>query len=67
MDEMFVVNFNEKRAARAAGPDAVLRQHQQLRAALWQGDPEGRTALYDAIEMSCVSFNSGGEPRRRWW
>jgi Ca-activated chloride channel family protein len=52
MDEIFVVNFNEK--PRRGLPDDVLftDNMQLLRAALWQGDPEGRTALYDAIEMS---------------
>jgi Ca-activated chloride channel homolog len=52
MDEIFVVNFNEK--ARRGLPDEVLFSDniQQLRAALWQGNPEGRTALYDAVEMS---------------
>ncbi len=46
---------------------------QQLRAALWQGDPEGRTALYDAIEMSLHQLefgqasqeNAGGDQRWR--
>ncbi len=52
MDEIFVVNFNEK--PRLGLPDDVLFSDnpKQLRAALWQGNPEGRTALYDAIEMS---------------
>ncbi len=51
-DETFVINFNEK--ARRGLPDAQLfSDHvEQLRAALWRGVPEGRTALYDATEMA---------------
>jgi len=30
-----------------------------LRTALWQGVPDGRTALYDAIEMALHQLNSG--------
>src|SRR5579863_6614300 len=64
MDEMFVVNFNEK--ARRGLPDDVLFSDnvQQLRAALWQGDPEGRTALYDAIEMSLHQLDFGRQAKR---
>jgi len=52
MDEMFVVNFNE--TARRGLPDYMLFSDnpKQLRSALWEGNPEGRTALYDAIELS---------------
>jgi Ca-activated chloride channel family protein len=64
MDEMFVVNFNEK--ARRGLPDDVLFSDnaQQLRAALWQGDPEGRTALYDAIEMSLRQLEFGRQAKK---
>jgi Ca-activated chloride channel family protein len=63
-DEMFIVNFNEK--ARRGLPDNVLFTDdvQQLRAALWQGDPEGRTALYDAIEMSLRHLELGREAKK---
>ena len=37
---------------------------QQLRAALWQGDPEGRTALYDAIEMSLHQLDFGRQAKK---
>jgi Ca-activated chloride channel homolog len=58
-DEMFVVNFNER--ARRGLPDLVPFSDNidQLRAALWQGDPEGRTALYDAIELAMRQLQLG--------
>jgi Ca-activated chloride channel family protein len=64
MDEMFVVNFNEK--PRRGLPDDILftDNTQQLRSALWQGDPEGRTALYDAIEMSLHQLEFGRQAKK---
>jgi Ca-activated chloride channel family protein len=64
MDEMFVVNFNEK--PRRGLPDNMLFSDnvQQLRSALWQGDPEGRTALYDAIEMSLHQLEFGRQAKK---
>lgn len=64
MDEMFVVNFNEK--PRRGLPDQLLFSDnaKELRAALWQGDPEGRTALYDAIEMSLHQLDFGRQAKK---
>lgn len=64
MDEMFVVNFNEK--PRRGLPDDVLFSDnvQQLRLALYQGRPEGRTALYDAIEMSLNQLELGRRDKK---
>jgi VWFA-related protein len=64
MDEMFIVNFNEK--PRRGLPDEMLFSDnvQQLRSALWQGDPEGRTALYDAIEMSLHQLDFGRQAKK---
>jgi VWFA-related protein len=64
MDEIFVVNFNEK--PRLGLPDNVLFSDdpKQLRAALWQGNPEGRTALYDAIEMSLHRLEFGRQAKK---
>ena len=58
-DEMFVVNFNER--ARRGLPDLVPFSDNinQLRSALWQGEPEGRTALYDAIELALRQLQLG--------
>ena len=64
MDEIFVVNFNEK--PRRGLPDNVLFSDnpKELRAALWQGTPEGRTALYDAIEMSLHQLEFGRQAKK---
>src|SRR6202012_1230172 len=64
MDEMFVVNFNEN--ARRGLPDNVLFTDSAplLRSALWQGDPEGRTALYDAIELSLHQLEFGRQAKK---
>jgi len=64
MDEMFVVNFNEK--ARRGLPDEFLFSDntQQLRSALWQGASEGRTALYDAIELSLHQLEFGRQAKK---
>ena len=63
-DEVFVINFNEK--ARHGLPDTVLFSDNidQLRAALWQGVPEGRTALYDAIEMALHQTDMGRRDKK---
>jgi Ca-activated chloride channel family protein len=63
-DEVFVINFNEK--ARHGLPDTVLFSDNidQLRAALWQGVPEGRTALYDAIEMALHQSDMGRRDKK---
>ncbi len=64
MDEIFVVNFNEK--PRRGLPDNVLFSDnpKELRSALWQGTPEGRTALYDAIEMSLHQLDFGRQAKK---
>ena len=64
MDEMFVINFNEK--PRRGLPDELLFSDnvQQLRSALWQGLPEGRTALYDAIEMAFNQLEFGRRDKK---
>jgi Ca-activated chloride channel homolog len=63
-DEMFVVNFNEK--ARRGLPDIMLFSDDinVLRSALWKGVPEGRTALYDAIEMSLHQLEMGRRDKK---
>jgi Ca-activated chloride channel family protein len=64
MDEMFIINFNEK--PRRGLPDDVLFSDdvQQLRLALYQGQPEGRTALYDAIEMALNQLEFGRRDKK---
>jgi Ca-activated chloride channel family protein len=63
-DEMFVVNFNER--ARRGLPDIMPFSDNvaQLRAALWRGAPEGRTALYDAIELSLHQLELGRRDKK---
>ena len=63
-DEIFVVNFNEK--ARRGLPDMVPFSDdiKELNAALWRGVPEGRTALYDAVELSLHQLNMGRRGRK---
>jgi len=63
-DEIFVVNFNEK--ARRGLPDMVPFSDdiQQLSKALWRGLPEGRTALYDAVELSLRQLQMGRRDRK---
>src|SRR5258708_18254677 len=58
-DEIFVINFNER--ARRGLPDIMpfTDDLKMLRAALWSGVPEGRTALYDAIEMALHQLDMG--------
>jgi Ca-activated chloride channel homolog len=63
-DEVFVINFNEK--ARRGLPDIMLFTDKidVLRSALWQGIPEGRTALYDAIEMALHQLDMGRRDKK---
>jgi len=48
-DEVFVLNFNDR--VKRGLPDGLLfsGNREQLRAALYRGHPDGKTALYDAI------------------
>ncbi|HLK19066.1 MAG TPA: VWA domain-containing protein [Bryobacteraceae bacterium] len=63
-DEVFVVNFNEK--ARRGLPDAVpfTDDIKELGKALWRGLPEGRTALYDAVELALRQLQMGRRDRK---
>jgi Ca-activated chloride channel homolog len=63
-DEIFVINFNEK--PRRGLPDIQLFSDdvEQLRAALWRGAPQGRTALYDAIEMALHHLDFGRRDKK---
>jgi Ca-activated chloride channel homolog len=63
-DEMFVVNFNEKPKFGLPKDVPFSDSIPQLRAALNMGTPEGRTALYDAIEMSLEHLNLGRRDKK---
>ena len=63
-DEVFVINFNEK-ARRGLPPIRLFSGDvEELRAALWEGVPEGRTALYDAIEMALHQLDFGRRDKK---
>jgi len=63
-DEVFVVNFNEK--VYHGLPDEVLFSDnvKQLRTALWKGESEGRTALYDALAYSLGHLDMGRRDKK---
>jgi Ca-activated chloride channel family protein len=58
-DEIFVVNFND-RVRRGLASDVLFSDNiQTLRNALWIGNSEGRTKLYDALGYSLQYLNKG--------
>jgi len=63
-DEAFVVNFNER--PRRGLPDTMPFSDNvaQLSAALWRGTPEGRTSLYDAIELALHHLDLGRRDKK---
>jgi Ca-activated chloride channel family protein len=64
LDEIFVINFNDK--VRRGLPDEVpfTDDITKLRAALWMGDPAGRTALYDAILEGLKQLDMGRQSKK---
>lgn len=63
-DQFFVVNFNNYIAPGLPGGMAFTDKLQTLRAALYMGNPEGQTALYDAIVFSLKHLEKGREPKK---
>lgn len=63
-DQFFVVNFNNYIASGLPKGMAFTDQLQTLRAALYMGNPEGQTALYDAIVFSLKHLEKGREPKK---
>ena len=63
-DEVFVLNFNEK--VFRGLPDTMLFSDNstQLRAALSRTDPQGRTALYDAVMSGLRQLDMGREDKK---
>jgi VWFA-related protein len=63
-DEIFVLNFNEK--VKRGLPEGVLFSGDlgQLSAALYRGQPEGRTALYDAIMAGLRQIELGKREKK---
>jgi Ca-activated chloride channel homolog len=63
-DEIFVINFNERARPGLSGPQLFSDDIGQLQAALWRGVPEGRTALYDALEMALHQLDFGRRDKK---
>jgi Ca-activated chloride channel family protein len=58
-DEIFVVNFNDQ-VRRGLPSDMLFSDDlQTLRNALWMGNSEGRTKLYDALSFSLQYLDKG--------
>jgi VWFA-related protein len=63
-DQFFVVNFNNYIAPGLPDGMAFTDDLQTLRAALYMGNPEGQTALYDAIVFSLKHLEKGRQPKK---
>jgi Ca-activated chloride channel family protein len=63
-DEMFVVNFNEHAQFGLPQDLAFSDQVNPLRLALFQGTPDGRTALYDAVDMALHHLDMGRREKK---
>lgn len=63
-DETFVVNFNDDVKFGLPASTLFSGSIAQLRSALWMGDPDGRTRLYDAIIASLERLNQGTRGRK---
>ena len=63
-DEIFVINFNERPRRGLPGDVLFSDNIQQLQSALWQGIPEGRTTLYDAIETALAQLEMGRRDKK---
>jgi Ca-activated chloride channel homolog len=63
-DEFFVVNFNDRVVRGLPDRIAFTDSLQKLRAALYYGDPNGQTALYDAIAYSLKHLELSRQDKR---
>jgi Ca-activated chloride channel homolog len=63
-DEFFVVNFNDHVVRGLPDRIAFTDSLQNLRAALYYGEPRGQTALYDAIAYSLKHLELGRQDKR---
>ncbi len=63
-DEMFVVNFNERAQLGLPKDMPFSDQATPLRLALFQGTPDGRTALYDAVELALHHLELGRRDKK---
>lgn len=63
-DEIFVVHFSDSASLALPSDTPFTGDLNVLRAALWRGDPQGRTALNDAIVLSLNHLEQGKRDRR---
>ena len=63
-DEFFVVNFNDHIGLGLPPQVPFTDNLQQLRSALYFGQPQGQTALYDAIAYAIKHLESGHRDKR---
>lgn len=63
-DEMFVLNFNEKVHRGLTDTKLFTDNVQELRAALWRSNPQGRTCLYDAIMAGLKQLEMGRQDKK---
>jgi Ca-activated chloride channel homolog len=63
-DEFFVVNFNDRVVRGLPDRIAFTDSLQKLRAALYYGEPNGQTALYDAIAYSLKHLELSRQDKR---
>jgi Ca-activated chloride channel family protein len=63
-DEIFVLNFNDRVRRGLPVQASFSSDLEQLRAALERGVPEGKTALYDAVEEGLVQLKLGHREKK---
>ena len=63
-DEIFVLNFNDRVRRGLPAQISFSSDLEQLRAALERGIPEGKTALYDAVEAGLEQLKLGRHEKK---
>jgi len=63
-DQTFVVNFNDKARLGLPDGDAFTSQPEEIRAALSNMQPRGRTALYDALALALDHLREGSAEKK---
>jgi Ca-activated chloride channel homolog len=64
LDEMFVVNFNDKVHSGLPADVPFTDDTKMLRAALWKGESVGRTSLYDALAYALKHLEKGRKDKK---
>ena len=64
LDQMFVVNFNEKVTIPRPSPEDFTSRSDQLERAITNSAPGGKTALYDAMMASLERLRTGSRDKR---